>query len=148
MVRLLIVPILLLFLSGCSGNTTNVQDSPWGPLAVKNAARGLGYAVANSKSTVDDAAVEEAYALITTGQIDPTKFNGILERFKKDPANQLVILAALDLMQAMGATVTTGSVVDVSKIPPEMLTMAEIAYKQGYAVGKMDKTKGITRAVP
>lgn len=135
-----------LFLGGCSFDQI-VQDQ-WGLLAIKNASRALGYAVANSKSTIDDAAVVEAYSLFKTGQVDPAKMNEILGRFSKDPANKLLILAALDLLQAMGATISGGTIVDLTKIPPELWSIVEVSYQQGYELGKLDRRAGITRAIP
>jgi hypothetical protein len=148
MKRMVALAVMFLFVLGCGLNFNNIPQDQWGQLAVKNAARGLGYAIANSKSTVDDAAVIEAYNLFKTGQVDPTQINSLLAKFNKDPANQLIILAGLDLLQAMGASITAGQVVDISKIPPELWSMVEIAYQQGYALGKVDKAKGVTRAIP
>ena len=133
-------------LAGCSFDQV-VQDQ-WGLLAIKNAARGLGYAVGNSKTTVDDVAVEQAYSLLKTGQTDPAKMNEILSKWNGQPGGKLLVFAALDLLQAMGATVTSGSILDLSKIPPELWAIVEISYLQGIELGKADRTKGITRAVP
>lgn len=144
--KVLMVLLMAIVFAGCSFDQI-VQDQ-WGLLAVKNSSRALGYAIANSKTTADDVAVVEAYSLFKTGQIDVAKMNEILQRFSKDPASQLMVLAALDLLQAMGATVTGGAIVDLSKIPPELWATVEISYQQGYALGKTDKAKGITRAMP
>ena len=62
MKKLIAVLALFGFLAGCSFDQI-VQDQ-WGLLAIKNASRGLGYAVAQSKSTADDTAVQAAYDLL------------------------------------------------------------------------------------
>lgn len=143
-----VVLVCLIAVMTMGVNKCQVSDNPLGLLAVKNSARALGYAIANSKSTTDDAAVVEAYTLFKTGQVDPVKMNELLAKFNKDPANQLLVLAALDLIEAMGATVTNGAIVDLSGIPPELWKTVEVSYQQGYALGKTDKSKGITRAIP
>ena len=150
MVGLALIGIILTAIvaaNGCSLNST-IPAGPMSDLLVKNASRSLGYAVANSKSTVDDQAIVNAYNLFKTGQVDPTVLNGMLSKFSTDPANQLLVLAALDLLQVMGASVSSGSIMDISKIKPEMWSMVETSYQQGYALGALDKKKGITRALP
>ena len=64
--------------------------------------------------------------------------------------NPLIVFAALDLVEAMGAVINKnqGTVLDLSGIPAEAWTLVETAYKQGYALGKADKKAGVTRAVP
>ena len=72
----------------------------------------------------------------------------LLSRLKNQ--NPLIVFAALDLVEAMGATINKnqGTVLDLSGIPAEAWTLVETAYKQGYALGKADKKAGVTRAVP
>ena len=62
MKKLIALFALFALVAGCSFDQI-VQDQ-FGILAVKNAARGLGYAVANSKTTADDEAVVAAYELL------------------------------------------------------------------------------------
>jgi hypothetical protein len=132
--------------AGCSFDQI-VQDQ-WGLLAIKNAARGLGYAVANSKTTLDDTAVEQAYSLLKTGQTDPVKINEMLAKWNGQPGGKLLVFAALDLLEAMGATISAGTIIDLSGIPPELWATVERSYLQGYELGKADKKAGVVRAVP
>jgi len=138
--------VAFVLVTGCAFN--NVPDDKWSVLTIKNSARGLGYAIANSKTTVDDTAVVQAYNLFKTGVVDPVKMNEILTPFVKKPEYKLVVLAAFDLIEAMGGVVVNNQVMDLSKIPPELWRTVEIAYMQGYEIGKLDNSKGITRAVP
>ena len=146
MKRLIAVVALFAMVAGCSFD--QIVTDQWGLLAIKNAARGLGYAVGNSKTTVDDTAVEQAYSLLKTGQTDPAKINEVLSLWQGQAGGKLLVFAALDLLQAMGATVTSGTVIDLSKIPPELWSTVEISYLQGLELGKADRVKGVTRAVP
>lgn len=138
-----IVLTLAVMASGCSFDQI-VQD-PWGMLAIKNAARGLGYAVAQSDPSVNEAVVA-AYSLFKTGQLDPAAMTALIQKFK--PANPLIVFAALDLLEAMGALIQGGAIVDLSKIPPELWPIVETSYLQGYELGKLDAKAGIRRAVP
>jgi hypothetical protein len=141
--------ILLLFLVllvGCSWDQV-VQDQ-WGLLAIKNAARGLGYSVANSKTTLDETAIEESYNLLKTGQADPAIINEALAHWNLQPGGKLLVLAALDLLGAMGAVITDKTIVDLSAIPPELWLIVESSYSQGFELGKIDRGLGVTRMVP
>ena len=117
-------------------------------LAIKNAARSVGYAVANSKTAADDKAVEAAWELYTQGTLNEVAMTELLSRLKNQ--NPLIVFAALDLVEAMGAVINKnqGTVLDLSGIPAEAWTLVETAYKQGYALGKADRKSGVTRAVP
>jgi hypothetical protein len=143
MKKLFIVLLLFGLVSACSFDQI-VQD-PWGMLAIKNAARGLGYAVAQGGPEVNDAVVA-AYKLFKTGQLDPAAMTALLQKFK--PVNPLIVFAALDLLEAMGAVIQSGVIVDLTKIPPELWPIVETSYLQGYELGKLDAKAGIRRAVP
>lgn len=143
----LAVVVMVALLAGCAGWESVVQDQ-WGKLAVKNAARALGYAVGNSKSTVDDTAVAQAYNLLRSGQTDPTAINSILSKWNNQQGGKLLVFAALDLLEAMGATIQGGLITELAKIPPELWVAVEIAYQQGFEMGLADKSAKVTRAVP
>lgn len=146
--KMVALVMVLGFVVSCTLGT-NIPDDKWSILTIKNASRGLGYAIANTKTTVDDVAVVQAYNLFKTGTVDPVKMNEILAPFIKDEgAYKLVVLAAFDLIEAMGGVVINNQIVDLSKITPEMWKIVETAYLQGYEIGKSDRAKGVTRAIP
>jgi hypothetical protein len=142
----LVTIVCFVLIIGCTFD--QIVTDKWGLLAVKNSARGFGYAISNTKSSLDDKIVVEAYGFFKSGNVDPVKLNEIISPFVKDPAYKLVVLAGFDLLEAMGATVVDGQIIDVSKIPPELWKTVETAYTMGYELGQSDKTKGITRAIP
>lgn len=139
---------LLLLCAVTLGVSKCDMTDPVTNLAIKNAARSVGYAVANSRTTADDKAVEAAWELYTKGTLNEVAMTELLIRLKNQ--NPLIVFAALDLVEAMGATINKnqGTVLDLSGIPAEAWTLVETAYKQGYALGKADKKAGVTRAVP
>jgi hypothetical protein len=143
-----LIAVLMLFgiVAGCSFDQV-VQDQ-WGMLAIKNASRGLGYAIAQSKTTADDQAVIAAYELLTKGQLSEVAMTELLQKLQGQ--NPLVVFAALDLLEAMGAMINKGqgTVLDLSGIPPELWAIVEASYKQGYSLGMADKKAGVMRAVP
>lgn len=143
MKKLLVIAMLFAMVTACSFDQI-VQDQ-WGLLAIKNAARGLGYAVAQADPSVNDAVVA-AYKLFKTGQLDPAAMTALIQKFK--PANPLIVFAALDLLEAMGALIQGGAIVDLSKIPPELWPIVETSYLQGYELGRADAKMGVRRAVP
>jgi hypothetical protein len=140
-----LIPIVLIFalVAGCSFD--QIVTDQWGLLAIKNAARGLGYAVAQGGPEVNDAVVA-AYKLFKTGQLDPVAMTALIQKFK--PVNPLIVFATLDLLETMGAVIQSGIIVDLTKIPPELWPIVETAYLQGYELGKFDAKAGIKRAVP
>lgn len=146
MKKLIAVCALFALVAGCSFD--QIVTDQWGLLAIKNASRGLGYAVANSKTTDDDQAVIAAYELLTKGQLSEVAMTALIQRLQGQ--NPLVVFAALDLLEAMGAMINKGqgTVLDLSGIPPELWVTVETAYKQGYALGKADRKAGVTRAMP
>ena len=139
---------LLLLCAVTLGVSKCDMEDPVTNLAIKNAARSVGYAVANSKTSADDKAVEAAWELYTKGTLNEVAMTELLSRLKNQ--NPLIVFAALDLVEAMGATINKnqGTVLDLSGIPAEAWTLVETAYKQGYTLGKADKKAGVTRAVP
>ena len=146
--KLLKLFCLLLLCTFALGVSRCDMTDPVTNLAIKNAARSVGYAVANSRTTADDKAVEAAWELYTKGTLNEVAMTELLSRLKNQ--NPLIVFAALDLVEAMGAVINKnqGTVLDLSGIPAEAWTLVETAYKQGYALGKADKKAGITRAVP
>ena len=146
--KLLKLAVLLLLCTFALGVSRCDLGDPLQTLAIKNAARSVGYAVANSKTSADDKAVEAAWELYTKGTLNEVAMTELLSKLKNQ--NPLIVFAALDLVEAMGATINKnqGTVLDLSGIPAEAWTLVETAYKQGYALGKADKKAGVTRAVP
>lgn len=140
--------VAFILTTGCAMNNVPSDKDKWSIFAIKNSARGLGYAVANSKTTVDDVAVTQAYNLFRAGTMDPAKMNELISPFVKKPEYKLIYLAAFDLIEAMGGVVVNNQIMDLSKIPPELWNTVELSYLQGYEIGKIDNSKGITRAVP
>jgi len=148
MKRIISLLAVLVITALCLGVSKCDVTDPVTNLAIKNAARSVGYAIANSKTTVDDKAVEAAWELYTKGTLNEVAMTELLSRLKNQ--NPLGVIAALDLGEAMGAVINRnqGTVLDLSGIPAEAWTLVETAYKQGYALGKADKKAGVTRAVP
>lgn len=143
----LILAVVAILVMTLGINKCDVSD-PLQTLAIKNAARSVGYAVANSKTTADDKAVEAAWELYTKGTLSEVAMTELISRFKSQ--NPLIVFAALDLVEAMGATINKqqSTIIDLSGIPDEAWGLVEVAYKQGYQLGKTDKRAGVTRAVP
>ena len=148
MSKSLLAAMLVSILAFTLGVSKCDMSDPLQSLALKNAARSLGYAVAQSKTSADDKAIEAAYELYTKGTLNEVAMTELLSLLKNQ--NPLIVFAALDLVEAMGAVINKnqGTVLDLSGIPAEAWALVETAYKQGYTLGKADKRAGVTRAVP
>jgi len=148
MKRSLLAVALMAILAFTLGVSKCDMSDPLQSLALKNAARSLGYAVAQSKTTADDKAIEAAYELYTKGTVNEVIMTDLIKQLKAK--NPLVVFAALDVVEAMGGILNKQQevVIDIGGISPEAWALVEGAYKQGYSLGKADKRSGVTRAVP
>ena len=70
MSKSLLAAMLVSILAFTLGVSKCDMSDPLQSLALKNAARSLGYAVAQSKTSADDKAIEAAYELYTKGTVN------------------------------------------------------------------------------
>ena len=148
MSKSLLAVALMAILAFTLGVSKCDMSDPLQSLALKNAARSLGYAVAQSKTSADDKAIEAAYELYTKGTVNEVIMTDLIRQLKTK--NPLVVFAALDVIEAMGGLLNKQQevVIDIGGISHEAWALVEVAYKQGYTLGKADKRAGVTRAVP
>jgi len=148
MSKSLLAVALMAILAFTLGVSKCDMSDPLQSLALKNAARSLGYAVAQSKTSADDKAIEAAYELYTKGTVNEVIMTDLIKQLKAK--NPLVVFAALDVVEAMGGILNKQqeTIIDIGGISHEAWALVETAYKQGYQLGKADKRAGVTRSVP
>lgn len=129
---------VVLILSGCSGLQLKLGDKlPL--LGIKQAGLTLGYFVGKSKTDADDIAIKDAYLLIRTGSLPPEAVSEAIVRLKID--NALIAASCFNALEAMGAVVSGGKIVDLAGIPAEAWAAAEASYTQGIEIGRAERAK-------
>jgi hypothetical protein len=144
MKKLSIIMILMTFLiGGCSSFNTNLtpeQQQQLLIIPIKVGALNLGVYVGKTKTVADDMAVQDGYLMLRKGQLPIEDLNKALLNLHLD--NPVIAANCLILLESMGAVMGPSvgslnkSILDVSKITPEMWNAAELYYKQGFLIGQ------------
>jgi hypothetical protein len=124
------------FLTGCSGLQLNSDVATL--TAIQLGGYNLGYYVGQSKTTADDQAIADAYALARTGTLTPAQMAAAFAKFKLD--NAQLAGSLFIIMQNMGATINAeGGLVSLSGIPVVYWDKAAEGYVAGYEMGKLNQ---------
>ena len=144
MKRFLALLAIAALLTGCAGMTVN-QDAAI-LTAIQLGGYNLGYYVGNSKTTADDQAIADAYALARTGTLTPEQMADAFAKFKID--NPQLAGSLFIILTNMGATLSAdGGLVSLSGIPVAYWDKAAEGYVAGFEMGKINQ-KGLKLQKP
>jgi len=130
----LFILIMAASLLGCAGGQVS-QDAAL-LTAIELGGYNLGYYVGKSKTTADDTAIADAYALARTGTLTPAQLAEAFSKFKIE--NAQLAGSLLIILRNMGATFAAdGGLVSLSGIPVEYWDRAAAGYASGYEFGKI-----------
>jgi len=130
----LFILIMAASLLGCTGGQVS-QDAAL-LTAIELGGYNLGYYVGKSKTTADDVAIADAYALARTGTLTPAQLAEAFSKFKIE--NAQLAGSLLIILRNMGATFAAdGGLVSLSGIPVEYWDRAAAGYASGYEFGKI-----------
>ena len=144
MKRFLALLAIAALLTGCAGMTVN-QDAAI-LTAIQLGGYNLGYYVGNSKTTADDQAIADAYALARTGTLTPEQMAAAFAKFKID--NPQLAGSLFIILTNMGATLSAdGGLVSLSGVPAAYWDKAAEGYVAGFEMGKINQ-KGLKLQKP
>ena len=145
MKKLFALLVMVGLLAGCAGGQVN-QDAAI-LTAIQLGGYNLGYYVGQSRTTADDQAIADAYALARTGTLTPEQMAAAFAKFKID--NPQLAGSLFIILSNMGATIdSTGGLVSLSGIPVAYWDKAAEGYVAGFEMGKLNqKAIGAVSAV-
>ena len=144
MKRTFIMLAVAALLTGCAGMNVN-QDTAI-LTAIELGGYNLGYYVGNSKTTADDQAIADAYALARTGTLTPEQMAAAFAKFKID--NPQLSGSLFIILTNMGATISAdGGLVSLSGVPAAYWDKAAKGYVAGFEMGKINQ-KGLKLQKP
>lgn len=145
MKRIIALLAMVGMMAGCAGGGNINQDAAI-LTAIQLGGYNLGYYVGQSKSTADDQAIADAYAIARTGTLTPEQMAAAFAKFKIE--NPQLAGSLFIILQNMGATVSAdGGLVSLSGIPVAYWDKAAEGYVAGFEMGKMNQ-KGLTLKKP
>jgi hypothetical protein len=136
MKKLFALLVMASLLAGCAGGQVN-QDTAI-LTAIQLGGYNLGYYVGQSKTTADDQAIADAYALARTGTLTPAQMAAAFAKFKIE--NPQLAGSLFIILTNMGATINSdGGLVSLSGIPVMYWDKAAEGYVAGFEMGKLNQ---------